>query len=49
MLLEEKFQDFPNRMQKQFFKQLLKKKWQVLETEIDIFWLNISYHLSLAC
>jgi hypothetical protein len=49
MLLEEKFWDIPNRMQKQFFKQLLKKKWQVLETEIDIFWLNISYHLSLAC
>jgi hypothetical protein len=52
MLLEEHSQDFPNRIQKQraqFLNNFLKKKWQVLETEIDNFWLNISYHQSPAC
>ena len=52
MLLEENSQDFPNRIQKQraqFLNNFLKKKWQILETEIDNFWLNISYHRSLAC
>jgi hypothetical protein len=49
MLLQENSQDFPNRLQKlraRFLNNFLKKK---LETEIDNFWLNISYHQSLAC
>ena len=52
MLLEEHSQDFPNRIQKQraqFLNNFLKKKRQILETEIDNLLLNTSYHPSLAC
>ena len=52
MLLEEHTQDFPNRIQKQraqFLNNFLKKKWQILETEIDNLLLNTSYHPSPAC
>ena len=52
MLLEEHSQDFPKRIQKQraqFLNNFLKKKWQILDTKIDNFWLNISYHGPLAC
>jgi len=52
MLLEEHSQDFPNRIQKQraqFLNNFLKKKWQILEPEIDNLLLNTSYPPSPAC
>jgi hypothetical protein len=52
MLLEEHCPDFPNKIQKQreqFFNNFIKKIRRILETEIDNFWLNISYHRSPAC
>jgi hypothetical protein len=51
-LLEEHCPDFTNKIQKQraqVWNNFIKKKRQILETEIDNFWLNISYHQSLAC